>query len=74
MADHCFLWLWDNMPPVEALDILLTVALPKIFLDDHYFIFPALPGVPSSGWDRNISPFSCPGALRIALSHGTRHP
>ena len=29
MADHCFLWLWDNMPPVEALDILLTVALPK---------------------------------------------
>src|SRR5262249_26223814 len=26
MADHYFLWLWDNMPPVEALDILLTVA------------------------------------------------
>jgi hypothetical protein len=29
------------MPPVEALDILLTVALPKNLLDDHYFIFPA---------------------------------
>ena len=41
MADHCFLWLWDNIPPVEALDILLTVALPKNILDDHYFIFPA---------------------------------
>jgi hypothetical protein len=40
-ADHYFLWLWDNMPPVEALDILLTVAIPKNVLDDHYFIFPA---------------------------------
>jgi hypothetical protein len=40
-ADHYFLWLWDNMPRVEALDILLTVAIPKNVLDDHYFIFPA---------------------------------
>jgi hypothetical protein len=40
-ADHYFLWLWENMPPVEALDILLTVAIPKNVLDDHYFIFPA---------------------------------
>ncbi len=40
-ADHHFLWLWENMPPVEALDILLTVAIPKNLLDDHYFIFPA---------------------------------
>jgi len=40
-ADHHFLWLWDNMPPVEALDILLTVAIPKNILDDHYFIFPS---------------------------------
>lgn len=40
-ADHYFLWLWDHMPPVEALDILLTVAIPKNVLDDHYFIFPS---------------------------------
>ena len=40
-ADHYFLWLWDHMPPAEALDILLTVAIPKNVLDDHYFIFPA---------------------------------
>src|SRR5205809_1498947 len=40
-ADHYFLWLWDHMLPVEALDILLTVAIPKNVLDDHYFIFPA---------------------------------
>jgi hypothetical protein len=41
MADHYFLWLWDNIPAVEALDLLLTVATPKNVLDDHYFIFPA---------------------------------
>ena len=40
-ADHCFLWLWKNIPPVEALDLLLTVAIPKNAMDDHYFIFPA---------------------------------
>ncbi len=28
-ADHHFLWLWDNVPPVEALDLLLSVAIPK---------------------------------------------
>ena len=39
-ADHHFLWLWDNVPPVEALDLLLEVAIPKNTLDDHYFVFP----------------------------------
>jgi hypothetical protein len=39
-ADHHFLWLWQNVPPVEALDLLLTVAIPKNLLDDHYFILP----------------------------------
>jgi hypothetical protein len=40
-ADHYFLWLWQAIPPVEALDLLLTVAIPKNVLDDHYFIFPS---------------------------------
>jgi hypothetical protein len=40
-ADHLFLWLWDNVPAVEAFDLLLSVAIPKNALDDHYFIFPA---------------------------------
>ena len=40
-ADHLFLWLWDNIPPMEAFDLLMTVAIPKNALDDHYFIFPA---------------------------------
>ena len=40
-ADHLFLWLWQHIPPIEALDLLLTVAIPKNMIDDHYFIFPA---------------------------------
>ncbi len=40
-ADHLFLWLWAHVPPIEALDLLLSVAIPKNVLDDHYFIFPA---------------------------------
>jgi len=39
-ADHLFQWLWANVPAVEAFDLLLTVALPKNALDDHYFLFP----------------------------------
>jgi hypothetical protein len=39
-ADHYFQWLWQNVPPIEAFDLLLTVAIPKNTLDDHYFLFP----------------------------------
>lgn len=40
-ADHLFQWLWANIPKIEAFDLLLSVAIPKNALDDHYFIFPA---------------------------------
>ncbi|HEY5866801.1 MAG TPA: hypothetical protein VI542_14840 [Candidatus Tectomicrobia bacterium] len=40
-ADHYFLWLWEHVPPIEAFDLLMSVAIPKNVLDDHYFIFPA---------------------------------
>ena len=40
-ADHLFLWLWDNIPPIEAFNLLMNVAIPKNALDDHYFIYPA---------------------------------
>jgi hypothetical protein len=40
-ADHLFLWLWDHVPRAEAFDLLMSVAIPKNALDDHYFIFPA---------------------------------
>jgi hypothetical protein len=39
-ADHIFLWLWDHVPAIDAFDLLLSVALPKNKLDDHYFLFP----------------------------------
>jgi hypothetical protein len=39
-ADHIFLWLWDHVPAIEAFDLLLSVAMPKNTLDDHYFLFP----------------------------------
>ena len=39
-SDHLFQWLWRNAPPVEGLDLLMTVAIPKNFNDDHYFMFP----------------------------------
>lgn len=40
-ADHLFLWLWQNVPAMEAFDLLMSVAIPKNFHDDHYFIMPA---------------------------------
>ncbi|HTC11551.1 MAG TPA: hypothetical protein VK726_22535 [Acetobacteraceae bacterium] len=40
-ADHLFLWLWDHIPAMEAFDLLMSVAIPKVGLDDHYFLFPA---------------------------------
>ena len=39
-ADHLFQWLWKNAPPIEAFDLLMSVAIPKNFNDDHYFMFP----------------------------------
>ncbi len=39
-ADHYFQWLWQNVPAIEAFDLLMSVAIPKNVLDDHYFLFP----------------------------------
>ncbi len=41
-ADHLFQWLWQNVPAIEAYDLLMSVAIPKNAMDDHYFLFPAL--------------------------------
>jgi hypothetical protein len=40
-ADHLFLWMWDNMPTMEVFDLLMSVAIPKNGIDDHYFMYPA---------------------------------
>src|SRR3954447_13294089 len=39
-ADHIFQWLWQNVPPIKAFDLLMSIAIPKNNIDDHYFVFP----------------------------------
>jgi hypothetical protein len=39
-SDHLFQWMWKNAPKDECFDLLMSVAIPKNFNDDHYFIFP----------------------------------
>jgi hypothetical protein len=70
MADHYFLWLWQHVPPLEALDLLLSVAIPKNVLDDHYFIFPAFT------WRalETIGPEYRPILMRPAVRYVTRFP
>jgi hypothetical protein len=69
-ADHLFLWLWQNIPPIEAFDLLLSVAIPKNALDDHYFIFP------SYTWRalETMDPQYLPTLMRPAVRYVTRFP
>ena len=69
-ADHCFLWLWKNIPPVEALDLLLSVAIPKNAMDDHYFIFPAFTYRALESMDPELLPV----LMRPAVRYVTRFP
>jgi hypothetical protein len=69
-ADHHFLWLWKNVPPVEALDLLLTVAVPKNALDDHYFIFPVFTWR-ALEW---LGPEYVPVLMRPAVRYVSRFP
>jgi hypothetical protein len=39
-ADHIYQWIWANVPHIEAFDLLMSVAIPKNNIDDHYFVFP----------------------------------
>jgi len=39
-GDHLFQWMWKNAPEIEVFDLLMSVAIPKNFNDDHYFMFP----------------------------------
>jgi hypothetical protein len=70
MADHYFLWLWEHVPPVEALDTLLTIAMPKNVLDDHYFIFPAFTFRAVEWLGREYLPI----LMRPAVRYVTRYP
>ncbi len=39
-ADHIYQWIWDNAEAIEAFDLLMSIAIPKNNVDDHYFVFP----------------------------------
>ncbi len=39
-CDHYFLYLLDRLSPMQVLEYLLEVGVPKNQLDDHYFLFP----------------------------------
>jgi hypothetical protein len=69
-ADHCFLWLWKHIPPVEALDLLLTVAIPKNAMDDHYFIFPSF----TFRALESMQPELLPILMRPAVRYVSRFP
>jgi hypothetical protein len=69
-ADHHFLWLWQNVPPVEALDLLLTVAIPKNMLDDHYFILPVFTWRALDWLGHEYLPF----VMRPAVRYVSRFP
>src|SRR5215475_12133489 len=39
-CDHYFLYLIQKLSPMQVLEQVLKVAIPKNQLDDHYFLFP----------------------------------
>jgi hypothetical protein len=39
-CDHYYLYLLERLSPMQLLEHLLDVAIPKNQLDDHYFLFP----------------------------------
>ena len=39
-SDHYFLYLMERLSPMQVLDHLLKIAIPKNAMDDHYFLFP----------------------------------
>src|SRR3989475_1005570 len=39
-CDHYYLYLLERLSPMQVLELLLEVGVPKNQLDDHYFLFP----------------------------------
>src|SRR6516162_2765302 len=71
-ADHLYLWLWDQVPRVEAFDLLMSVAIPKNFHDDHYFMFP---GTVWRAFDAGVlDPADLPVLMRPVVRFVTRNP
>src|SRR6266446_8412298 len=71
-ADHLFLWLWDHAPRIEAFDLLMSVAIPKNFNDDHYFMFP---GTMWRAFDKGVlDEADLPVLMRPVVRFVTRSP
>ena len=52
-CDHYFLYLLERLSPMQVLEHLLEVGIPKNQLDDHYFLFPVFTwrALELFGWD-----------------------
>jgi hypothetical protein len=60
------------VPPIEAFDLLMSVAIPKNFHDDHYFIFPAFMwrAFETGVLDKTLLPL----LMRPVVRYVARHP
>jgi hypothetical protein len=71
-ADHLFQWLWQQVPAIEAFDLLMSVAIPKNAHDDHYFIFP---GYVWRAFEAGVLDKAyLPMLMRPVVRYVTRHP
>src|SRR5882724_7936318 len=52
-CDHYYLYLLERLTPMQILELLLEVGVPKNQLDDHYFLFPVFTwrALEYFGWD-----------------------
>src|SRR5437879_2009113 len=52
-CDHYYLYLLERLSPMQVLEHLLHVAIPKNQIDDHYFLFPVFTwrALEYFGWD-----------------------
>src|SRR6267142_699451 len=52
-CDHYYLYLLERLSPMQILELLLEVGVPKNQLDDHYFLFPVFTwrALEYFGWD-----------------------
>jgi len=52
-CDHYYLYLLQRLTPMQVLELLLEVGVPKNQLDDHYFLFPVFTwrALELFGWD-----------------------
>ena len=69
-AEAHLLWLLQEIPPHEILDLMLDVAIRRNALDDHYFLYPVFTAraLDDLGWEW------APVLLRPPVRYLARHP